>query len=324
MLTRVINSRKSNVLSIEFMLGNLCNYKCSYCFPGSNEGDHPWPDYELLIKNLKYLLDTYKNNGKDVFEFYLVGGEPTLWKKLPDLCKFLKSNYNAVIRLSTNGYKSSNWWKQHAKLFDAVEISVHHEYAKPHHIIDVGDALYREKTNLVANVLMDPAHWDKCKGILEMLRGSEKRWPIVAKWVHFNGESRYNSDQVQYLEKPLKRWPNLWWWFTLPYKEYYKLWVIENGKKKLVADNWLTLQGKNKFKGWICNLGVDHLEIFQTGRIGGNCKQKVYGRDSFYNLYDENFVREFSPNIKPIVCQKDICECGFETGINKFIPIQPL
>ena len=65
MLTRVINSRKSNVLSIEFMLGNLCNYKCSYCFPGSNEGDHPWPDYELLIKNLKHLLDTYKNKGKD-------------------------------------------------------------------------------------------------------------------------------------------------------------------------------------------------------------------------------------------------------------------
>ena len=103
MLTQVINGRDLNVLTIEFMLGNTCNYKCSYCFPGSNEGDHPWPDIELLLKNLKHLLDTYVKQGKTVFEFYLVGGEPTIWKDLPILCQFLKNNYNSIIRLSTNG-----------------------------------------------------------------------------------------------------------------------------------------------------------------------------------------------------------------------------
>lgn len=322
MLTQVINNRKPNVLTIEFMLGNFCNYKCNYCFPGSNEGDHPWPDVNLLIKNTRHLLDTYKQQGKTKFEFYLVGGEPTLWKQLPTYCKFLKKNYDVTIRISTNGSRSVNWWRQHAKLFDVVEISVHHEFARASHIIEVGDALYRERTNLVANVLMDPPHFDKCRDILEQLKTSDKRWPIVAKWVHFNGESRYTSEQTRYLEKPLKRWPNLLWWFTLKHHEHFKMWVLEDGKKKRVADNWLTLHNKNRFKGWQCNLGVDHIEIFQTGRIAGSCRERIYNIDFYHNLYDKDFVSKFNPIIGPVICGKDICECGFETTLNKVIPIQ--
>ena len=52
MLTQVIEGRNPDVLTIELMLGNLCNYKCSYCFPGSNEGDHPWANTDTLIKNI--------------------------------------------------------------------------------------------------------------------------------------------------------------------------------------------------------------------------------------------------------------------------------
>ena len=41
-----------DVLRIEIMLGNTCNYKCWYCFPGSNEGTHGWPEYDQFVKNL--------------------------------------------------------------------------------------------------------------------------------------------------------------------------------------------------------------------------------------------------------------------------------
>ena len=193
MLTQVIEGRDSNVLTIELMLGNLCNYKCSYCFPGSNEGDHLWPDTDTLIKNITHLFETYKQHGKNKFELYLVGGEPTLWKDLSKFCWFLKNNYDVVIRLSTNGYKKAEWWKLNSKLFDAVEISVHHEYANLDHIVSICDALYYEKTNLVANVLMDPDFFDKCISIVEYIKSSKKRWPIVAKWVHFDGRSKYKA-----------------------------------------------------------------------------------------------------------------------------------
>ena len=103
MITQVINSRTPETLYIQYMIGNLCNYKCAYCFPGSNEGDYPWPDVDLVIKNLDHLINTYKQQGKTKFEFYILGGEPTIWMDLPVLCKHLKEHHNSVIRISTNG-----------------------------------------------------------------------------------------------------------------------------------------------------------------------------------------------------------------------------
>ena len=66
MIIKVENNQPENVLRIEYMLGNTCNQKCNYCFPGSNEGDLPWPELETVKKNLKKVLDHYKNNGKEI------------------------------------------------------------------------------------------------------------------------------------------------------------------------------------------------------------------------------------------------------------------
>ena len=323
MLTQVIEGRASNVLTIEFMLGNLCNYKCSYCYPGAHEGTHLWPDVDIIIKNISHLFDVYKLQGKTKFELYIVGGEPTLWKDLPKFCNFLKNNYDTIIRMSTNGYRKSDWWKEHSKLFDAVEISVHHEFAKSNHIKEVGDTLYRENTNLVANVLMDPNHFDKCMNLLEDLKTSKEDWPIIAKTVHIDGNTLYTDSQEEYLKSSLKRMPNMSWWKNLKHNEEYETWVIEDDIKKKVEDNYLRLNGKNRFNGWSCNLGLDHLHISMSGEVTGKCGQSLYGKKIYYNLYKDNFSLVFNPTIGPVICTKDVCMCGFETNISKkIIPIR--
>lgn len=323
MLTKIINNREPNVLTVEYMLGNICNYKCSYCFPGSHEGDSPWPDTDLLIQNISHLFETYKKIGKNKFELYLIGGEPTLWKDIVKFCTFLKNNYDVVIRISTNGYRKPDWWKDNSKLFDSIEISVHHEFVNVDHIIKVCDTLYNNKTNLVANVLMDPDHFDKCLDILNKLKTSRKRWPIIAKWIHkVNGDTGYTLEQKEYLKKPLKRYPNLFWWFTLKHRDQYKTWVIEDGKRKKVPDNYFIINEKNKFKQWNCNLGLDHITIHKAGRVSGNCGQLLYGELKHYNFYDVDFVSKFNPIIQPVICNQQSCNCGFETHIGKTIWIK--
>lgn len=320
MITHITNSKHPDLLSIEFMLGNLCNYRCSYCFPGSNTGDYPWPDVDLLIKNLDHLIARYKAYGKTKFEFFMIGGEPTLWKDLPKLCKHLKDNHDVTIRISTNASRNITWWENNAKYFDRIEISVHHEYANISKIIEIADMLYTKKINVVTNVLMNPYHFEECVNILNQLKESKKRWPIIANAVNYNGETRYNDAQKKYVSTPLKRWPNLIWWLLLKNKEYRKIWVVEDGKKFRVQDNWFILHGKNKFKGWTCNLGVEHIEISKDGIISGTCKEKVYGENRYHNIYSSDFTSTFDPVIKPITCQKDLCHCGTEIEIVKFIP----
>jgi organic radical activating enzyme len=324
MITKILNNDPSNLLRIEYMPGNLCNYKCHYCFPGSNEGNVKWPDIDLVLKNFDHLLNTYKAQGKTKFEIFILGGETTLWKDLTKFCNHLKNNYDLTIRISTNASRKLNWWEENAKCFDVVEISVHHEYCNIDHIIEVGDLLYRKKTNIVAKVLMDPFNFDKCIDLVEKLKKSKKRWGILAKAVQINDKSIHTELQQAYLANQSKRWPNIFWYFSLKVIHNRKLWVVVDGRKRLIEDNWLFLNDLNRFKGWECNLGVDYIEIFQDGVISGTCKQMIYNEQFHYNLYDREFVNKFKPKLSSIICKKEVCVCSAEIQISKFIPIKAI
>jgi uncharacterized radical SAM superfamily Fe-S cluster-containing enzyme len=61
-IVKIDSNTDEEILRIELFLSNQCNYKCWYCFPGSNEGTHLWPELDLVVKNLSALLDYYKKN----------------------------------------------------------------------------------------------------------------------------------------------------------------------------------------------------------------------------------------------------------------------
>ena len=321
MIKEVINNYQHDFLRIEYMLGNVCNYKCSYCFPGSNEGDALWPDIEKVKVNLSHLLDHYQANGKTSFQFYMVGGEPTIWKDLPELAHFLKEKYNAVINLSTNAGRSLNWWQNNTKHYDYVEISVHHEYVDSQHIIDVADMLYDADTNVVANVLMDPNHFDRCKELIQELQSSNRQWPIIAKAVLYNGTTRYTDEQKQFFAQQTKRAYDTEWYDRVN-KEPVKgkvIWVknLDDTIEEVPNDSWFAINNANRFKWWNCNLGVDFLTIHKDGTLTGNCRQVLWGRNTHFNLYDDNFTQEFHPKIKPVICYQEICTCSSEVVIKK-------
>jgi molybdenum cofactor biosynthesis enzyme MoaA len=319
-INRIANNYPSDFVRIEYMLGNLCNYKCNYCFPGSNEGTVKWPDVQLVMTNVSHLLNFFKKNGKTKFQFYLIGGEPTLWKDLPILTSFLKEQFDATINISTNGSRKLDWWIENSKHFDDIEISVHHEFADVTHIKNIADEIYEQNINVVANVLMDPVYFNKCKTIIEELQSSKNPWPIIAKTVHYNGESKYQEPQKLYMTHPVKRMPDMDWYKKVNKNPVWKkkVWTtVEKNQIEVPSNNWFTLNKLNYFKGWNCNLGIDHIEIFQDGSISGNCRQKIWGLNFYQNLYDENFIGNFKAEFSPVTCEQSICQCTSEIIINK-------
>jgi organic radical activating enzyme len=319
-IKKIENNYPSDLLRIEYMLGNVCNYKCWYCFPGSNEGDMPWPDIDLAKKNIYDLLSYYKNQGKNKFQFYLIGGEPTIWKELPNLITHLKSSFNCNFSISTNASRSVNWWRQNAHNFDSIEISVHHQFVDLNHIKQVIKILQDKKIEFVVNVLMDPDNFDKCKKIIENLKTKKNKFTLIAKYVHFNGMTRYDENQKEYFENHIKQYPSLWdSIFNKNKIQPLRIKVVtENDQKiKVKNDSWFSLNKLNHFQGWSCNLGKDHIVIQSNGIISGNCNQKIYGSDSYYNLYDNQFKEKFIPIIQPTICKKNTCECKNEIVIRK-------
>ena len=317
-LIKIESNINSNILRIELCLSNVCNYKCWYCWPGFHEGTHRWPEQDDIIPNLSHLINYYKNNlGKELFIIHIIGGEPTLWKKLGSFVQHLKENYNCIISISTNASRTLRWWESYGHYFDHVMISVHHERADISHINAVADILYLKNVWVNAMVLMDPNCWDKCIQITDELRKSKRRWAITAIAL-INDTVNYTEEQLKYFKNSLKRIPSLWYYFKCKKLPHTNSTIFfNNGSKKKVPHNWIGLNKLNYFKGWECNIGIDTLYIDKDGNIRGGCGIELYNLSFFYNIYDSNFTKKFNPKLRTTICTIDCCTCMPEINARK-------
>jgi len=318
-IIRIESNIPKDILRIELFLSNMCNYKCWYCFPGYHEGDTPWPKFERIKDNLSHIIDYYKRNGnKREIHLHIIGGEPTLWKEFGTFVKYFSEEHKCVISMSSNGSRTIRWWNEYGDYVDHTMLSCHHERADPAHIAEVGDILYTKNKTVNGMVLMDPTVWDKCVSIVEALKKSKYEWPITALEVH-NDKQKYTQEQKDYLSDSLKRWPNKEYWLSaekLPRNN--PTIIFSDTTEQEVPRNWLSLNNKNIFTGWQCNIGIDTFFIDKNGDIRGGCGQPLYNMDSFYNIYDEDFINKFTPNLIPTICKKtSACDCQPETNARK-------
>lgn len=313
---------KKDLVVIKFMIGNTCNYKCWYCFPGSHEGTHRWPeDLSLIYKNLGHLIDHYKAAGKTKVRLHILGGEPTLWPDLGNFVRYFKINHGCDITMATNGSRTIRWWEEYGEYFDDVIISCHHERIDISHVMNVADILYDKKVMVQAMVLMDPTHWKKCVSIVDQLLDSKKNWYVTTSEVSHYSLKLLTQDQRNYLKNNVKRSPSLM--YRLRHQRYHnseKDSIITTEEKVLkVEKNWLLMNKIRDFKGFTCNIGVDIVFIDIYGTITGSCGNHLYNLDYFFNIYDENFVDKFVVDIVPTTCSKDLCSvCNDELNLLKF------
>jgi MoaA/NifB/PqqE/SkfB family radical SAM enzyme len=329
-LVSIHNNWKDNVFGIDINLSNVCNYKCWYCFPGSNTGNYKFPDLELIKKNISHLLQYYeKNTNKKIFDIHFSGGEVTHWKHFPNLIQHLKENHNCLISMTSNGSKDIKWWKENSKYFDRIHISYHHEYASLEEFRDLCDYLYEQNVVVSVSVMMDPFVWEKCISAVEYFKKSRHKWTI--RYVEiYDKKISYTDEQKRILEKHRARKVNLF--FFWKNNKYYqsKVTAIDSlGKKHKFQDNGILLHRLNNFFGWECTAGVHWVNVSLNGTISATCNQLIYGKNNFYNLYSKDFINEFNPKISSVICQKTWCGCLMETVMpkkkinnNKIIPIQ--
>ena len=321
---QIINADGAECLQIRFLMSNICNYKCSYCFPGSNDGNYRFPkNNDTVIKNFQLLLDEYKNKlGKTKFNIQLSGGEPTLWPGITKFCEELIKSHNVDFTLITNGSRTIKWWTENAKYFQDVMLSCHHEFANVSHLVQVADLLFSHNVKVASSILMDARHWDKCVDIVEQMKNSEFEWPIQTKEivsVPGIGMDVYTEHQLAYLSNSTKRFPSKEYFLkhvqTIRY--YESTAVLNDNTTKQARSNTYITNKWNKFKGWSCDVAIETLLIMWDGSVTGSCQEPVF--NTSFNIYSERFVDEFKldADFKSIRCPRTSCDCSPETHISK-------
>ena len=61
---------------VQWLLGNNCNYHCSYCLEIFHKGTNPFPDNDLFLEVCKDIIYHYDDLGHDVV-FAIKGIEHT-------------------------------------------------------------------------------------------------------------------------------------------------------------------------------------------------------------------------------------------------------
>lgn len=309
-------------LLIQYAIHNVCNYKCWYCFPGSNTGDMRWPDLDLITSNFLYLIEYYKIHlGKTKFQLNLLGGEPTLWPKLSEFIKNIKDalGEDISIMITTNGSRTISWWESNGHYYDHVLISCHPDYVDPAHVIKVADRLYEKNVHTDVTVLMDPTKWNIALDIIKQLKSSRRRWPIIASQV-IHETINYTKEQKKVLTKYLKRFPNPFWFRRVNKEHKYKTSIVySDGTKQKISKTYLLINDLNHFQGWDCDIGIDAIAIHFNGKLSGTCAVNLYNLPFTYNLYDVDFQSKFNPVLTSTTCTMMNCDCQPEINISKRI-----
>jgi organic radical activating enzyme len=301
---------------VQWLLGNNCNYSCSYCADIFRKGDKPFPNEELIVEVCMDLIAHYDMLERDVvFEF--IGGEPTMAGNLYEVGVRLH-NHPVNFVLKTNGSADIEWWKNSKKYISDVIISVHKEFCSLPHIEQVIELLQDNEIGNPTNVqvLIPFTHQE-----------DHFRWAVRTR---NRLREKYNVGDYQLLFSNFGRGSDMY----LPYNnnqwaEYYRSIGREPPAPKKSNENPLVMRNEVNhqasigtdipvsrhpldFRNHNCYAGIDTLTIDSDGNVWrGWCNQG--GKIGSINEMPVAWPKE------PIVCAKELCTNGFDQIARKEI-----
>jgi len=105
-------------------IGRRCNYNCSYCWPAVHSNTEKFPPFDTVIRAIDMVIDNW--SGGESIRWNFGGGEPTMHPQFMDILKHLKAR-NQWILVTSNGSRSTKFWREAATYINSVNLSAHFE-----------------------------------------------------------------------------------------------------------------------------------------------------------------------------------------------------
>jgi len=303
----------------DWVVGNTCNYSCTYCNPENYDGSSPWPTLDVFKNFATVSTNYYKRIGRGI-RWNLLGGELSVWKDFPEALQILKElDSSNVVQWQTNGARSLRWWKKNAPLFNSVLISYHPEESDYKHITEVINILEEEGgIDVSLNIMVYPPLADTCFEAAEYIMNNT---PSTFGFGMQPLQRKLGIDPRTFVYEPelLKRmeyYEKLMYGKEISTEQLQEImyWVNKTtGKRVQVSDvSALTIDGTNTWRGWDCNIGIDKIHIKDNGSItsGSSCNPDIRHGDI-------RFPEKITFPSQPVVCNYDWCPCGSDMAVTK-------
>lgn len=332
------------LINVTWFIGKRCNFDCSYCSSTTHDNFSP---HIKLADALNFInnLDRHCSSAKKKFKLNYTGGEPFVHPHIIKILEHCSKKENMYQQgLVTNGSLPLDVYQQAIKFLNNITISVHFEQTVTNieKLIEKIIILNENKNIFLnVNVMALPGKFDQVERVIKKLSDNSVKFilkkidpPNKEKLSYFykgntlkkdiqiidnqsnlldikrkNKEFErklimerqnqyYNQQELVFFEKHLhdNEWPNL------------KL-HFDAKKKILINSEKLKKKNLNKWKNWICFIGIESLYIEYDGSIyRGLCMQG----DKLGNISDE-----IDWPTEPLVCDLDYCVCAADMCTKK-------
>jgi uncharacterized Fe-S cluster-containing radical SAM superfamily protein len=253
------------LFSISWILGRFCNYNCSYCWPYARSDKVDHEKLEVYQHTIDEIKRQAKLNGFNQFHWSFSGGEPTAYKQLNDLVKYLQddveSSYQSV-HMTTNLSPGSKWWKTWCANTDmlqrrSITASYHSEFAKEQEFGDKCLQLMYERVHVTINQVMVPEMFEELYE--RMGRFAARGINITLKPQSDPTASRivdgYTEDQIHRMQTGFPQRSNG--------EEVYQVALYDADDNEYLFDQAERFNafGFNNFQDWSCNSGYQSVII---------------------------------------------------------------
>lgn len=321
-------SKGPNTYDLHLMwdLHHKCNYHCSYCSPGLNNGS-----IDLLrLNDLKGLIDRVVEHymeklGYRNILFSFTGGEPTLWKDFQELLIYANSK-GIQLGLTTNGSVGLNFWKRTSTFFDYICLSFHPEFADGERFLKAFEYLHNHKETVIPSVRLmmhkEKKYWDKAIEVLEEVK-KFPNWTYECVYIlddyatmkvnktpypskEMEDFLKENAFKSQFKDNQFVHLPNVLFDYQVQFSD---------GKSNKLDENILINNNQVDFFGWECNIGLESLFIDADGSVfRSGCSPGKYTK-SLGTIFDYQNI-EFP--VLPIFCSsREGCYCPTDIRIGK-------
>lgn len=322
---RIASVTKAHSMNIFIGLGSTCNLDCHYCMPEVHDGMDPWHDIDKLMEVIAQIRHHYRWKRYRIYN--LLGGEPTLWPRLVELCERIKAiDDGARILMATNGTRTPRYWRQLSPYIDQVLVSVHVRQIDIAKINESLRVLVENNVHVATNVLMDQPYFDKAVWVANWLTQHGWSYYITMKPVETvlgsNELQGYTEEQLRTIQqwgedKQYARLEACWSIVTKPFEldEDLFRFMTADGQASVLNNFQNVSRGWDQIKGWHCFLNADKMSIQNNGLVGAgdNCDQGVV----LGNFYKSD-PATWDWTMAATVCRRDRCVCGGDLDTHKF------
>ena len=320
-------------LKVQFVMTNMCNYDCSYCFGHSkiDKRNSDFPTIQQLQTAVNHLVELKRSH----YELFISGGEctyhPNLLEFIQYACDSLQDKLK-VINITSNGSSNVEIYSRLADLANQnnvpldLMISIHTEQVSMKHIVELTKAVSKKLHFLHFVLMFNPLKKDYVKEIYEMMLSLRREdYPfllavikLLAPPFFLEDDPRYSQEDYLWMNQANKH-------FKAVAKQNFLeegIWSIgkpiifgeHNGKCVSITDYDIEEFDRLRladFRDMYCIHGSNFLNIFTNGACEGLVCPIMWNRSDRlkYNIFKSNPYKsgEFIYGIK---CVIENCPCS--------------